>query len=167
MSRTIAILTGEASGDLYGADLAQSLRARFPDLALHGVGGARMHAAGVYLIADSRAWGAIGIVESVKVAPKVLLAFQRVKQFLRRARPDLIVPIDFGAFNVPLSCWAKAHGMRVAYYIPPGSWRRERQGADLPRCTDWVLTPFEWSAAQLSQTLRCTEWAAHGCRRRA
>jgi len=52
----------------------------------------------VNLIADSRAWGAIGVVESVKVAPKVLLAFQRVKRFLRRARPDLIVPIDFGAF---------------------------------------------------------------------
>jgi len=161
MSRTIAILTGEASGDLYGADLAQSLRARFPDLALHGVGGARMHAAGVHLIADSRAWGAIGIVESVKVAPKVLLAFQRVKQFLRRARPDLIVPIDFGAFNVPLSCWAKAHGMRVAYYIPPGCWRRERQGADLPRCTDWVLTPFEWSAAQLTAMGAQAHWTPH------
>jgi lipid-A-disaccharide synthase len=77
MSRSVAILTGEASGDLYGADLAESLRAHFPELTLYGVGGARMHAAGIQLIADSRAWGAIGIVQSVKVAPKVLLAFQR------------------------------------------------------------------------------------------
>ena len=91
MSRSVVILTGEASGDLYGADLARSLHARFPEIALYGVGGARMQAAGVHLLADSRAWGAIGVVESVKVAPKVLLAFQRVKQFLRRARPDLIV----------------------------------------------------------------------------
>jgi hypothetical protein len=40
-----------------GADLAESLRARFPEIALYGVGGARMHAAGIQLIADSRAWG--------------------------------------------------------------------------------------------------------------
>jgi hypothetical protein len=38
MSRSVVILTGEASGDLYGADLAQSLRARFPEIALHGRG---------------------------------------------------------------------------------------------------------------------------------
>jgi len=161
MSRSVVILTGEASGDLYGADLAESLRARFPEITLCGVGGARMRAAGVHLVADSRAWGAIGVVESVKVAPKVLLAFQRVKRFLRRARPDLVIPIDFGAFNVPLSCWAKAHGSRVAYYIPPGSWRRERQGADLPRCTDCVLTPFEWSATQLTAMGARAHWTPH------
>jgi lipid-A-disaccharide synthase len=161
MSRSVAILTGEASGDLYGADLAESLRAHFPELTLYGVGGARMHAAGIQLIADSRAWGAIGIVQSVKVAPKVLLVFLSVKRFLRRVRPDVVVPIDFGAFNVPLSCWAKAQGMRVAYYIPPGSWRRERQGADLPRCTDCVLTPFEWSATQLRAMGAQAHWVPH------
>ncbi|BCW95985.1 MAG: lipid-A-disaccharide synthase [Fimbriimonadales bacterium] len=161
MSRAVAILTGEASGDLYGADLAQALRARFPEIAIHGVGGARMQAAGVSLIADSRAWGAIGVIESLKVAPKVLLAFQRVKRFLRRARPDLVIPIDFGAFNVPLCRWAKAQGLRVAYYIPPGSWRRERQGADLPRCTDWIFTPFEWSAAQLQAMGAQAYWTPH------
>ena len=161
MSRTVVILTGEASGDLYGADLAQRLRARFPQIALYGVGGARMQAAGVQLIADSRAWGAIGVVESVKVLPKVLLAFQQVKRFLRRMAPDCVVPIDFGAFNVPLSCWAKAQGLPVACYIPPGSWRRDRQGADLPRCTDRVLTPFEWSAAQLSAMGAKAHWVPH------
>jgi hypothetical protein len=90
MSRSVVILTGEASGDLYGADLARSLQARFPKLTLYGVGGARMHAAGVHLLADSRAWGAIGVVEAAKVAPKVLVAFQRVKRSpATQARPDL------------------------------------------------------------------------------
>jgi lipid-A-disaccharide synthase len=161
MSRSVVILTGEASGDLYGADLARSLQARFPKLTLYGVGGARMQAAGVHLLADSRAWGAIGVVEAAKVAPKVLVAFQRVKRSLRRMRPDWIIPIDCGAFNVPLSCWAKAQGMRVVYYIPPGSWRRERQGADLPRCTDWVLTPFEWSATHLQAMGARAHWVPH------
>lgn len=161
MKRSVVILSGEASGDLYGADLAQTLKARLPDIEIHGVGGARMAAAGVRLIADSRDWGAIGVVESLKVAPKVALVFQRVKRFLNATRPDLIVPIDFGAFNAPLCRWAKARGMRVVYYIPPGSWRRERQGTDLPQCAEQILTPFSWSASLLQAMGAQAQWVPH------
>jgi lipid-A-disaccharide synthase len=161
MKRSVAILTGEASGDLYGADLAQTLKTRLPDVAIHGVGGTRMAEAGVHLIADSRTWGAIGVVESLKVAPKVAWAFQRVKRFLRATQPDLIVPIDFGAFNVPLCRWAKRWGLRVLYYIPPGSWRRDRQGADLPQCADWIVTPFKWSASRLNAMGGRAYWTPH------
>ncbi|GIV05422.1 MAG: lipid-A-disaccharide synthase [Fimbriimonadales bacterium] len=161
MKRSIAILAGEASGDLYGADLVQALKSRFPELEIYGVGGARMAEVGITLIADSRAWGAIGVVESFKVAPKVAWAFQRVKRFLRTTQPDLVIPIDFGAFNVPLCHWAKRWGLRVLYYIPPGSWRRDRQGADLPHCTDWIITPFAWSAERLQAMGARAYWAPH------
>ncbi len=161
MSRSVLILTGEASGDLYGADLALALRARFPQLMLYGVGGKRMRDAQVNLLADSRAWGAIGIVESLKVAPRVYWAFRQVKRFIQHTQPDLIVPIDFGAFNVPLSCWATAQGKCVVYYMPPSSWRRETQGRDLPRCTAMVLTPFEWSAERLRAMGANAHWVPH------
>ncbi|RMH10118.1 MAG: lipid-A-disaccharide synthase [Armatimonadetes bacterium] len=161
MKRSVVILAGEASGDLYGADLAQTLKTRLPEVEIYGVGGARMAEAGVHLVADSRAWGAIGVVESLKVAPKVVWAFQRVKRFLHATKPDLIVPIDFGAFNVPLCRWAKRWGLRVLYYIPPGSWRRDRQGADLPQCTDWIVTPFQWSAELLQAMGARAYWAPH------
>jgi lipid-A-disaccharide synthase len=136
MSRSVAILTGEASGDLYGADLAESLRAHFPELTLYGVGGARMHAAGIQLIADSRAWGAIGIVQSVKVAPKVLLAFQRVKRFLRRVRPDVVVPIDFGAFNVPRVVGRRRKGCAWRTICRLAVGGASVKARICPRCTD-------------------------------
>ncbi|MDW8106726.1 MAG: lipid-A-disaccharide synthase [Armatimonadota bacterium] len=161
MSRSVLIVAGEASGDLYGADLAHALQARFPELTIYGIGGTRMRAAQVRLIADSRAWGAIGVVESLKVAPRVYWVFQRVKRFLRQVKPDLVVPIDFGAFNVPLSCWARRQGLTVAYYMPPGSWRREAQGRDLPECTNIVLTPFAWSAEQLRALGANAYWVPH------
>ncbi|GIV09486.1 MAG: lipid-A-disaccharide synthase [Fimbriimonadales bacterium] len=161
MSRSVLIVSGEASGDLYGADLAHALQAHLPDLMVYGVGGAQMHAAGVRLIADSRAWGAIGVVESLKVAPWIYLAYQRVKRFLRVHKPDWLIPIDFGAFNIPLSCWAHRQGIQVAYYIPPGSWRRERQGRDLPHCTQQVLTPFAWSAERLQAMGAIAHWMPH------
>lgn len=146
MTRRVAIVSGEASGDLYGADLARSLFALARPIEIVGVGGVRMQEAGVELIADSRAWGAIGIIESLKVIPRVWRAFLKVKRFLKRYRPDLFVPIDFGAFNIPLCRWAKAQGIPIVYYMPPSSWRRDRQGCDLPAVTDAVLTPFPWSA---------------------
>lgn len=149
MTRRILIVAGEASGDLYGADLARYLHAQINGLEVWGVGGARMREVGVHLIADSRTWGAIGVVQALKKAPSVFRAFQRVKRAIESLQPELIVPIDFGAFNIPLCRWAKQRGYRVVYYIPPGSWRRERQGTDLPKVADWVLTPFPWSAEML------------------
>ena len=146
MTRRVVIVSGEASGDLYGADLARHLQAQVRSVEIRGVGGVRMREAGVHLIADSRAWGAIGIIESLKVAPRVWRVFLKVKRILRDWRPDLLVPIDFGAFNIPLCRWAKSRGIPVVYYMPPSSWRRDRQGQDLPNVTDVVLTPFPWSA---------------------
>ncbi len=146
MTRRVVIVSGEASGDLYGADLARHLKAQLPDMELWGVGGVRMQEAGVHLLADSRAWGAIGIIESLKVAPRVWRVFLRLKRALKRLQPELLVAIDFGAFNIPLCRWAKTQGMRVVYYMPPSSWRRDRQGRDLPAVADAVLTPFAWSA---------------------
>ncbi|MCS7066883.1 MAG: lipid-A-disaccharide synthase [Fimbriimonadales bacterium] len=145
----VLIVAGEASGDLYGADLARHLQAKHPTLELFGVGGVRMQQAGVQLLADSQRWGAIGVVESLRVLPAVLRAFGQLKCSMRRLLPDLLIPIDFGAFNVPLCRWAKQRGFKVCYYMPPGSWRRDAQGRDLPAITDWILTPFPWSAQRL------------------
>ncbi|MEN3001946.1 MAG: lipid-A-disaccharide synthase [Armatimonadota bacterium] len=145
----LVIVAGEASGDLYGADLARHLQAKHPTLEMFGVGGVRMQQAGVQLLANSQRWGAIGVVESLRVLPAVLRAFGQLKRHLRQLRPEWLIPIDFGAFNIPLARWAKRQGMQVCYYMPPGSWRREAQGRDLPAVADWILTPFEWSAQGL------------------
>lgn len=161
MGSSIVLVAGEASGDLYGADLALALRQRYPKRALYGVGSSRMQAAGVHLWMNSRFWGAIGVTEAIKVAPRLLLAFQQLKAHLKRNPPDLMIPIDFGAFNVPLSRWAKQHGIKVFYYMPPGSWRRDHQGSDLPRVTDCIATPFEWSAELLKQQGANAHWVGH------
>src|SRR3989441_13285594 len=49
-SARILIITGEASGDLHGANLAAALKAKAPELSILGVGGPRMQAAGVELV---------------------------------------------------------------------------------------------------------------------
>lgn len=144
----IALFAGELSGDLIGGALAREIRRLEPDAHLWGLGSHSMRAEGVELLADSAPWGAIGIVEALKRVPTLLLhTLPMVRRALRERRPDAVVLIDFGAFNVPVARESHRIGLRVCYYFPPGAWRRTgNQGAELARITDVVATPFPWSA---------------------
>lgn len=161
-SYTIACVAGEASGDASCAALVQALRKLRTNVRLWGVGGPRMAQAGVELILDSSHWGAVGMVEALRVAPALFVAQQNLKRRLRQQLPDLLLLVDFGAFNVPLAKWAKSHGMKVFYYFPPGSWRRcLPQRNDLPDCTDCIVTPFPWSAELLKQSGANAHFVGH------
>lgn len=155
------ILSGEASGDLYGADLAEALFDRYPGCQVEGIGSSRMEAAGVTLWHDSRDWGAIGFLEGLKLYPRLKLLLTRVFRRLRANKPDLFIPIDFGAVNVRLAKYARKHGIKTLYYMPPGSWRKWTQGPDLPQAADAIATPFSWSAELLSRAGARAEWIGH------
>lgn len=125
------------------------------------VGGNRMKEAGVGLTFDSSDWGAVGIVESVFVGPKVLEGFFTARSLIRSVGHGLFVPIDFGYINIKLAKEAKKHGWKVLYFSPPGSWRRHKQGADLPAVTDAIVTPFNWSADLLNSMGANAHWFGH------
>jgi lipid-A-disaccharide synthase len=134
---------GEASGDAYAAGLAARLPA---GTEIQAVGGPRAREAGATIVADSSDWGAVGILESLKVVPRVWGGYRAALRALAAGRPGVFVPIDFGYINVRLARAAKRAGWKVLYFVPPGSWRRDKQGADLPSVTDLIVTPFPWSA---------------------
>jgi lipid-A-disaccharide synthase len=140
------VVAGEASGDVNGAHLAASLKKRLPGIVIEGVGGREMRDVGVSIIYDSSTWGAIGIVESLKVVPGLMLALSNLREQLRVNPPDLLILIDFGAFNTRLGRIAHALGIKVLYYFPPGSWSRSSSYKCLDGIADHVITPFPWSA---------------------
>jgi lipid-A-disaccharide synthase len=87
-----------------------------------------------------------------------------VKRDLLRTRPDVLVLIDFGAFNARLAAWARLQGLKVFYYFPPGSWRRGpvRHGPrSLSRIADRVATPFPWSATALREAGADAHFVGH------
>ena len=129
----IVIFSGELSGDLIGAGLARELRRLVPDVELWGLGSDAMRAEGVELIADSSEWGVISVTEAVKKVPGVLArVVPRLKREMRKRKPDVVVLIDFGAFNVRAARFSKQMGLKVCYYFPPASWRRTgTRGAEL------------------------------------
>ena len=148
---SIMIVAGEASGDLQGACLAAELKRIVPTAVIRGVGGRRMREAGIELLFDSSTWGAIGIAEALKLVPRLSLVLSKLKARLNADPPDVLVLIDFGAFNVRLGKHAHSRGVKVLYYFPPGSWNRDADCSRLMDIADRVVTPFPWSADGLRE----------------
>lgn len=141
---------GEASGDAYAAALAKEYDRTFPNSAqFEGIGGPKLAETGAKIHASSSNWGAISIIQSLKVVPRVLKGCLKAKKQLETGQPGVFIPIDFGFANIRLAKIAKSKGWKVLYFVPPGSWRRDRQGKDLPNITDAIVTPFPWSAELL------------------
>src|SRR5437899_2791719 len=144
-SARILIITGEASGDLHGANLAAALKAKAPGLSILGVGGPRMQAAGVELVQSLGHLNVIGIAgpAAVRALARRVLAIRRM---LRRDPLDLVVLIDNPGLNFHFARVAKRAGHRVVYYIAPQLWAwRPRRMRWIQRRVDYVVVilPFE------------------------
>lgn len=158
----IFLSAGEASGDAYGAALVREIkRLSNQSCAFEAIGGQKLHKEGVTIHADSSKWGAMSISKGIQVGFRILPHYLRVKGILRRGQPGLFIPIDFGFANIRLAKHAKRNGWKVLYFVPPGSWRRDRQGKDLPSITDAIVTPFDWSAEILNKMGAKAHWFGH------
>ncbi len=143
------------------ADIDEGQKQGWADLAFEAVGGPKLKAEGVTLHADSSQWGAISIAQGIRVGFGILPKYFKVKRLLRWGKPGLFIPIDFGFANIRLARYAKQCGWKVLYFVPPGSWRRDKQGKDLPYITDQIVTPFEWSAEILNRMGAKAHWFGH------
>jgi lipid-A-disaccharide synthase len=145
-SPVIFISAGEESGDLHGAALARALRARFPDARLIGLGGARMEAEGVELLAKLEQLAVMGFVEVIRHLPFFRDLTNRVHAALERERVDLVIPIDYPGFNLRLAKHARGRGLPVLFYIAPQVWAWHKSRVrNLARDADEVavVLPFE------------------------
>jgi lipid-A-disaccharide synthase len=116
---------------------------------------------GVDLIQNTSQWGAMGISQAARIFLRVCGSLLRTKKFLSSNPPGLFIPIDFGYANIKLARHAKKIGWQVLYFVPPGSWRRDRQGKDMPFVTDAVVTPFDWSERMLKAAGTNAFWFGH------
>lgn len=126
--KKILIVAGEASGDLHGARLVESLLKARPDLSIYGIGGDAMEQQGVRLLVHASRLSVMGFVEILGRVNEILHAYRKVKRSLKRDDPDLVVLIDFPDFNLRVARQAARNGIPVVYYISPQlwAWRRGR-----------------------------------------
>jgi lipid-A-disaccharide synthase len=123
---TIMILAGESSGELYGSLLARALKRRWPDIHIIGIGGSRMHEAGVELIAHTS--DAFGLIEAVSSLGKIRTALKKAREALHKFKPKVLIPIDYPDFNLKVAAMARPLGVKILYYVSPQvwAWRRGR-----------------------------------------
>ena len=140
------ISAGEASGDMYGAQLIESLRRRDPALTFFGAGGERMRAAGCDIVVDAKDLAVVGITEVVSHLKKILGLYRNLIREADERRPALAVVIDSPAFNWRVARQMRKRGIPVVYYVCPQFWAwRQGRVKLLRKYIDkaLVIFPFE------------------------
>lgn len=147
---TVFLSAGEASGDQHGAELARELRQRIPGVHLVGLGGSRMAAQGVELLADLDRLAVLGFAEVVHRLPDLWALRRQVFTTLESLNVDLVVPIDYPGFNLPLCRRAGLLNIPVLYYIAPQVWAwKERRARQLAEWADRVCVVFSFECELL------------------
>ncbi|MGO9126498.1 MAG: lipid-A-disaccharide synthase [Terriglobales bacterium] len=118
----ILISAGEASGEMYGAQLIEALRRRQPSLQFFGVGGNGMRAAGCETVVDAKDLAVVGITEILSHLPKIYGLFRKLIAAADAHPPDLAIVIDSPAFNWRVARQMRKRGVPVVYYVCPQFW---------------------------------------------
>ncbi len=148
MTRRVAIVAGEASGDLLGAALVSAVRERFPGTEFEGIAGPRMIAAGARTLVPMEKLSVRGYVEALRSLPELLRIRSGLAARFTRERPDLFIGIDAPDFNLGLEKKLKRAGIPTVHYVSPSvwAWRAERIHS-IGQCVDHMLTVFPFEEA--------------------
>ncbi len=166
----ILISAGEASGEMYGAQLIEALRRRVAiparvvtglrpvpagqspattqavKLDFFGAGGERMAAAGCDIVVDAKDLAVVGITEVLSHLPKILGLYRKLMRTADEKRPALAVVIDAPAFNWRVARQMRRRGIPVVYYVCPQFWAWRQGRVKLLRKyvnKALVIFPFE------------------------
>jgi lipid-A-disaccharide synthase len=142
----IFLSAGEASGDVYGAQILLGLRERVPGVMAFGLGGAEMERAGFERVVRAEDVAHMGITEVVRHMPFIYREYRRLVSSLRKARPDVAVLIDFPDVNFRLAKHLRRMGVPVVWFVSPQlwAWKRRRLRWVQDRVAKMlVIFPFE------------------------
>lgn len=142
----LAMVAGEASGDLLAGLLLGGLRTRWPDLQSAGIGGPRMAQQGFEAWWPHEKLAVRGYVEVLRHYREISGIRNDLAQRLLNERPTAFIGVDAPDFNLGLEARLKAAGVKTIHFICPSIWAwrggRARKMAD---SCDHVLClfPFE------------------------
>ena len=144
--KRIAIIAGEASGDLLAARLILALRQRCPALQFEGIAGVEMQAAGCHSLFPLEKLSVMGLVEVLVHLPELLSIRKQLFERWRDNPPDLFIGVDAPDFNLPLAAKLHAIGIPTVHYVSPSVWAwRAKRVRKMRGNIDLMLTlfPFE------------------------
>ncbi|HGM5797771.1 lipid-A-disaccharide synthase [Pseudomonas aeruginosa] len=143
----VALVAGEASGDILGSGLMQALRVRHPDIEFIGVGGPRMEAEGLSSYFPMERLSVMGLVEVLGRLPELLRRRKRLIRTLIEARPDVMIGIDAPDFTLDVEHKLRQAGLRTVHYVSPSVWAwRQKRVLKIREACDLMLALFPFEA---------------------
>ena len=144
----IALVAGEASGDLLASHLIVALAARMPGTRFFGIGGPCMQSAGFDAWWPAEKLAVRGYVEVLGRYREITSIRARLRERLLAAPPDLFIGVDAPDFNLDLEIALRAAGVRTAHFISPSIWAwRGGRIAKIRRACEHMLCVFPFEEA--------------------
>lgn len=143
--KKIFIITGEYSGDIHASNVVKKLKEISSDYIIEGIGGDNLSACGVKLFEHIKRLSAVGISPEI-IIKHFKLGKKLVKYLTQIYKPDLVLMVDYGGFNLAVAKFLKKVGIKIFYYIPPQVWASRKYRINkIKKYVDKVLCifPFE------------------------
>lgn len=139
----IAMVAGEASGDLLASHLITALKAKLPDAVFYGIGGPKMQAVGFDAWWSMENLAVMGYVDALKNYREISGIRRQLKKRLFDLRPDIFIGVDAPDFNLGLETSLKSAGIKTIHYVSPSIWAwRGGRIKKIARAVNRVLALF-------------------------
>ena len=140
------IIAGEASGDLHGSKIMESIKKLDKKAKFRFWGGEKMKGIGGEIVKHVNQLSFMGFWEVLKNINTIYKNIIFCKKDINAYQPDKIIYIDFPGFNMVIAKWAKTNGFQNHFYISPQIWAwKESRIEKIKRDIDYlyVILPFE------------------------
>lgn len=139
----IAMVAGEASGDLLASHLIAALKKKLPNAVFYGIGGPKMQAQGFDGWWPMDTLSVMGYWDALKHYREIAGIRRQLKRRLLDLKPDVFIGVDAPDFNLGLETDLKAAGVRTVHYVSPSIWAwRGGRVKKIARAVDRVLALF-------------------------